>query len=145
MRTLAIDMKLRLDPGNIFYYPDVMLVCDASDNEPYFKFSACIIAEVLSRSTELTAAVKNVLLTKSCKACGDMYCWHMTVFTLRSTSARICGIRASQSLDLRTRWLQAAVTSACSYATFTGEWILLLPLKSCIRSTLVLTWWPLTW
>ena len=48
------DMKLRLDSGSIFYYPDVMLVCDAHDNEPYFKTSPCMVAEVLSRSTELT-------------------------------------------------------------------------------------------
>ena len=48
------DMKLRLNSGNTFYYPDVMLVCDARDNEPYFKTSPCMVAEVLSRSTELT-------------------------------------------------------------------------------------------
>ena len=48
------DMKLRLDSGNLFYYPDVMLVCDASDNEAYFKTRPCMVAEVLSRSTELT-------------------------------------------------------------------------------------------
>lgn len=53
-RTFASDMKLRLDSGNIFYYPDVMLVCDAGDNEAYFKTTPCMIAEVLSRSTELT-------------------------------------------------------------------------------------------
>ena len=47
-------MKLRLDEGNSFYYPDVMLVCDASDNEAYFKTRPCVVAEVLSRSTELT-------------------------------------------------------------------------------------------
>ncbi|MBC7718489.1 MAG: Uma2 family endonuclease [Chitinophagaceae bacterium] len=53
-RPFMSDMKLRLDSGNVFYYPDVMLVCDASDNEPYFKTSPCMIAEVLSLSTELT-------------------------------------------------------------------------------------------
>ena len=53
-RTFASDMKLRLDSGNAFYYPDVMLVPGASDNEAYFKTSPCMIAEVLSHSTELT-------------------------------------------------------------------------------------------
>ena len=53
-RPFMSDMKLRLDEGNLFYYPDVMLVCDASDNEAYFKTRPCMVAEVLSRSTELT-------------------------------------------------------------------------------------------
>ncbi|MES2943294.1 MAG: Uma2 family endonuclease [Pseudomonadota bacterium] len=48
------DMKLRLDAGNLFYYPDVMLVCDPLDNEAYFKTSPCLVAEVLSPSTEST-------------------------------------------------------------------------------------------
>ena len=48
------DMKLRLDFGHTYYYPDVMLVCDPEDTEAYFKTSPCMVAEVLSRSTELT-------------------------------------------------------------------------------------------
>ena len=46
------DMKLRLDAGQIYYYPDVMLVCDPSDNDAYFKTAPCMIAEVLSPGTE---------------------------------------------------------------------------------------------
>jgi Uma2 family endonuclease len=53
-QTFVSDMKLRLDAGNIFYYPDVMLVCDPLDNEAYFKTSPCLVAEVLSPSTEST-------------------------------------------------------------------------------------------
>lgn len=53
-RPFISDMKLRLDAGNIFYYPDVMLVCDPLDNEAYFKTSPCLVAEVLSPSTEST-------------------------------------------------------------------------------------------
>ncbi len=48
------DMRLRLEGGHTYYYPDVMLVCDPRDDEPYFKTSPCMVAEVLSRSTELT-------------------------------------------------------------------------------------------
>ena len=48
------DMKLRLEFGHTYYYPDVMLVCDPEDTEAYFKTSPCMVAEVLSRSTELT-------------------------------------------------------------------------------------------
>lgn len=53
-QTFASDMKLRLDGGNLFYYPDVMLVCDPRDNDDYFKTNPCMLAEVLSPSTQLT-------------------------------------------------------------------------------------------
>lgn len=46
------DMRLRLDGGAAYYYPDVMLVCDPSDTDPMFKTSPCMVAEVMSRSTE---------------------------------------------------------------------------------------------
>jgi Uma2 family endonuclease len=46
------DMKLRLEAGRVFYYPDVMLVCDEQDNDAYFKTAPCLIAEVLSPATE---------------------------------------------------------------------------------------------
>jgi Uma2 family endonuclease len=52
--TFASDMKLRLAAGNIYYYPDVMLVRDEQDTGGYFKTSPCMVAEVLSPSTELT-------------------------------------------------------------------------------------------
>jgi Uma2 family endonuclease len=44
-------MKLRLDNGRFYYYPDVMLVCDANDNQQFYKEQPCFIAEVLSLST----------------------------------------------------------------------------------------------
>ena len=48
------DMKARIDSRNIFYYPDVMLVCDSADDEEYFKRRPCLIAEVASPSTWMT-------------------------------------------------------------------------------------------
>lgn len=45
------DMRLRLDGGATYYYPDVMLVCDPQDNDSMFKTSPCMIAEVMSPST----------------------------------------------------------------------------------------------
>jgi Uma2 family endonuclease len=45
------DMKLRLDEGPVFYYPDAMLVCDPADDHPTYKRSPCLIAEVLSPAT----------------------------------------------------------------------------------------------
>ena len=47
------DMKARIERRDIFYYPDVMLVCDPTDDEEYFKRRPCLIAEVASPSTEL--------------------------------------------------------------------------------------------
>jgi Uma2 family endonuclease len=45
------DMKLRLAESNIFYYPDVMLVCAKEDDHPQYKTAPCVIVEVLSPST----------------------------------------------------------------------------------------------
>jgi Uma2 family endonuclease len=45
------DMKFKHATFNIVYYPDVMLVCDTSDNDAYVKQRPCLIAEVLSPST----------------------------------------------------------------------------------------------
>ncbi|MEW5972642.1 MAG: Uma2 family endonuclease [Pseudomonadota bacterium] len=45
------DMKVRERSSNIFYYPDVMLVCDPEDDHPYYKERPCLIVEVLSSST----------------------------------------------------------------------------------------------
>nr|VFK50476.1 MAG: Endonuclease, Uma2 family (restriction endonuclease fold) [Candidatus Kentron sp. TUN]VFK51721.1 MAG: Endonuclease, Uma2 family (restriction endonuclease fold) [Candidatus Kentron sp. TUN] len=46
------DVKVRIHQGERFYYPDVMLVCDKDDNNAYYKDNPCLIAEVLSESTE---------------------------------------------------------------------------------------------
>jgi len=46
------DMKLRIGRGERFYYPDVMLVCNENDDHSQYKDAPCLIAEVLSPSTE---------------------------------------------------------------------------------------------
>jgi Uma2 family endonuclease len=48
------DMKVRLKISgqDIFYYPDLLLSCDATDRETYFRQHPCLIIEVLSESTE---------------------------------------------------------------------------------------------
>ena len=51
-QTFMSDMKLRLDAGQAYYYPDVMLVCDPADNDAYFKTAPCMLTEVLSPGTE---------------------------------------------------------------------------------------------
>jgi Uma2 family endonuclease len=48
------DMKihLRIADQDIFYYPDLLLSCDADDRETYFRTKPCMIVEVLSEATE---------------------------------------------------------------------------------------------
>lgn len=47
----ASDMKLRMENGQFYYYPDVLLVCNTDDNHQFYKEQPCFIAEVLSPST----------------------------------------------------------------------------------------------
>lgn len=46
------DMKLRLQWRKSFYYPDVMLGCDRDDSHDLYLEHPCLVAEVLSPSTE---------------------------------------------------------------------------------------------
>ncbi len=47
------DMKVRVAAHEAFYYPDVLWTCDPHDRESLYKSSPCLIAEVLSPSTEI--------------------------------------------------------------------------------------------
>ena len=51
-RVFISDMKLRVVDWDAFYYPDVMVVCDAADDQTYFKQNPCLVIEVLSPATE---------------------------------------------------------------------------------------------
>jgi len=53
-RVFISDMKLHVAEWNAFYYPDVMVVCDAADDQTYCKQDPCLVIEVLSPSTEST-------------------------------------------------------------------------------------------
>jgi Uma2 family endonuclease len=48
--TFSSDMKVRLDKGNKFFYPDVIITCE-KENDEYFIHSPRLIIEVLSNST----------------------------------------------------------------------------------------------
>jgi len=48
------DVKVRIEAGNRFYYPDVVVSCAPSDGDAYFERNPCLLAEVLSPSTEAT-------------------------------------------------------------------------------------------
>jgi Uma2 family endonuclease len=45
------DMKLKIAWQKAYYYPDVMLICHRQDDGDNFKQQPCLIAEVLSPST----------------------------------------------------------------------------------------------
>lgn len=48
------DMKVRLRAAEqeLFYYPDVLVSCDPADRETYFRCHPCLVAEILSPTTE---------------------------------------------------------------------------------------------
>jgi len=52
--TFSNDMKLRMEDGmdSFFYYPDLMVTCDPTDNDEYFRRFPKVIVEVLSPATE---------------------------------------------------------------------------------------------
>ena len=77
------DMKLRT--ANAIYYPDVMVVCDLSDQDQLVKSAPCMIIEVLSESTERTdrteklfayqqiSTLRNYLLVAQDKRSVELY------------------------------------------------------------------------
>src|SRR5262245_34123570 len=55
-RVFMVDMKVRLFAAReeIFYYPDLMVTCDARDTDRYFKRFPNVLIEVLSTDTART-------------------------------------------------------------------------------------------
>ena len=51
-RVFTSDMKARVS-NDVFYYPDVMVVCADGDDKPLYKTQPCLIVEVLSPNTEV--------------------------------------------------------------------------------------------
>ncbi|MBK9442636.1 MAG: Uma2 family endonuclease [Comamonadaceae bacterium] len=51
-RVFISDMKLHVADWDAFYYPDVMVVCDARDTQTHYKELPSLVVEVLSPSTE---------------------------------------------------------------------------------------------
>ena len=50
-RIFQNGMRLRIGEAT-FYYPDVMVVCEQEEPDPYFEVNPCILIEVLSPSTK---------------------------------------------------------------------------------------------
>lgn len=49
--TFMADVKIRVDPDT-FYYPDVVVACDESVEDDYYREKPVLVVEVLSPSTE---------------------------------------------------------------------------------------------
>ena len=56
------DIKVHIEQRNSYYYPDVMVGCNESDNaDEYYLEKPCLIIEVLSPSTEKKDATEKLL------------------------------------------------------------------------------------
>jgi Uma2 family endonuclease len=54
-RVMASDMKVLIQKRpQIAYYPDVVVACDETDRERYYRTRPCLVVEVLSDSTKRT-------------------------------------------------------------------------------------------
>ncbi len=71
-RVMQSDMKLTIvQPPIVSYYPDVIVICDDSDDNALFKTKPCFVVEVLSDSTkriDLTEKKTNYQRIDSLKA-----------------------------------------------------------------------------
>ena len=47
-----VDVKVQVEPGQKYFYPDVVVTCDPRDRDPQLIQYPCLIIEVLSPSTE---------------------------------------------------------------------------------------------
>ncbi|MEH1962671.1 MAG: Uma2 family endonuclease [Nostoc sp.] len=47
-----VDVKVQIEPGQKYFYPDVVVTCDERDDDPQLIQFPCLIIEVLSPSTE---------------------------------------------------------------------------------------------
>jgi Uma2 family endonuclease len=47
-----VDVKVQVEPGQKYFYPDVVVTCDQRDTDPQWVQFPCLIIEVLSPSTE---------------------------------------------------------------------------------------------
>lgn len=53
-RLYLSDMKLRIERGSVYYYPDVMVVCGGPPPHTHYETAPSLLIEVQSESTRLT-------------------------------------------------------------------------------------------
>jgi Uma2 family endonuclease len=61
------DMKIRVAP-ELFYYPDLVVTCDAPGGDPYYRTEPRLIVEVPSPTTERTDRHEKLSAYKRCPA-----------------------------------------------------------------------------
>jgi Uma2 family endonuclease len=65
------NIKGRVRAHEAFYYPDVLLTCDPDDRESLYKTAPCLIAEVLSPSTEVIDRREKLIAYRSLPSLRD--------------------------------------------------------------------------
>jgi Uma2 family endonuclease len=53
-RVFMSDLKVKIEAIDTFYYPDVLVACDPSDDAEYFRTNPVLIIEVTSPTTAVT-------------------------------------------------------------------------------------------
>ena len=48
----GVKVHVRISTDERFYYPDIMVACDPSDRDPYYRNRPLLLMEILSPSTE---------------------------------------------------------------------------------------------
>lgn len=101
----ANDMKvrLRIAEQDIFYYPDLLLSCDAADRETYFCAKPCVVIEVLSETTERIDRREKFLAYKTLPSLQDYLLVSQTqrmVWHHRRTRDWAQGVRTEGDLEL---------------------------------------------
>lgn len=67
-RVFISDMKLHVQTWKAYYYPDIMVTCDPSDNQSHFKERPSLVVEVLSPGTESTDRREKMLAYRTIPA-----------------------------------------------------------------------------
>lgn len=65
--TYSSGVKFQLRPG-VTYYPDVMVTCDAADDDPLIVHQPCLVVELLSPGTARTDQGEKRLAYASCSS-----------------------------------------------------------------------------
>lgn len=65
-------MKVQVEPGRKYFYPDVVVTCDDRDHDPQWVKFPSLIIEVLSPSTEAADWGKSSLHIANLQPCKNM-------------------------------------------------------------------------
>lgn len=69
--TFFVDIKVRVEKFNRFYYPDLLIVCGEDAESEYFTTKPKLIVEVLSPSTSLTDRREKMFVYKEIESVDE--------------------------------------------------------------------------